>query len=80
MSGYKLQRYSIYHIKDDCLNDPIKNGYIETRENNENGEWVKWEDVESLIKAYLSLNNIINDSELIKNEINKIHRKELNGY
>ena len=79
MNEYKLQRYSTYLVKDECLYDPIKFGYIERREN-EGGEWVKWEDVESLLKAYLSLNNIVNESELIKNEINKIHRREVNGY
>jgi hypothetical protein len=54
---YKLPRYSIFLIKDDCIKDPFKQGYTRIDENNESGEWVKWEDVEPLLKAYIALIN-----------------------
>ena len=49
-------------------------------EESPDGKWVAWESVEPLIKAYLSLNNMVNGSELIKDEISRIHRGEVNGH
>jgi len=43
------------------------------------GRWVAWEDVEPLLQAYLSLNNLINENESLKNEINKLYREKLNN-
>jgi len=52
---YKLPRWSIYIVKEGCLRDPMKYGYVEDQRNDESGEWVKWDDVKPLLQAYLIL-------------------------
>jgi len=47
-SEYKMQRYKIH------------NGFLLKMDKDDSGEWVKWEDVEPLIKAYLELTNTRN--------------------
>jgi hypothetical protein len=61
----KLQRYSF--VEED-------QGIGEFKDNA--GEWVKWEEVESLLKAYLTLNykfneikHILSDIIIVKTEI-----------
>ena len=47
-SEFKMQRYKIH------------NGFLLKMDEDDNGDWVKWEDVEPLIKAYLEFTNTRN--------------------
>jgi len=70
MEDYKIRRFDF----------GVDYGNQFSAEESPNGKWVAWDSVELLIKAYLSLNNIVNESELIKDEINRIYRRKVNGF
>ena len=75
VEDYKLQRYSLTVDSEDYLHS-LTTGNVNMKED-DNGEWVKWESVLPLIQAYLSLTNTVSESELMQDEIDRIHRERL---
>lgn len=70
VEDYKIQRYTL------SKNLP-KTSDLYMREDTDGG-WVRWESVEPLIKAYLSLTNTVNESELINDEVYRLARERVN--